>query len=211
LRRARKADFDLTGLVWTVPREHNKIRKKGGKPILRPIIPAVVPLIERLFALGPDSEYALTNTNSNEPMGTSAPLALPYNVMQWLRRHAKYEMAHWSLHSLRKTARTNFSTLTQFPHVAEIMLGHKLPKNWRIYDNHTYLKEQAVVYTAWWQRLTAITAGITAEVSGTAVEPPRERTRYQDLPELEALRALVDAGLRPEIPDVGGRAGRRVQ
>jgi hypothetical protein len=59
-------------------------------------------------------------------MGKSAPLALPYNIMQWLRRHEEYEMKHWSIHDLRKTARTNFSTLTE-PHIAEIMLGHKLP------------------------------------------------------------------------------------
>jgi integrase len=211
LRRARKADFDFTNMVWTVPREHNKIRKKGGKPILRPIIPEVMPLIERLFALSPDSEHALTNTNSNEPMGVRAPLALPYNVMQWLRRNEKYEMAHWSLHSLRKTARTNFSTLTEFPHVAEIMLGHKLPKNWRIYDNHTYLKEQAVIYAAWWKRLAAITEGISPDGMPAHGAPPRERTRYQDLPELQALQALVDAGLHPELPSVTGRRDRALQ
>jgi hypothetical protein len=65
--------------------------------------------------------------------------------MQWPSRRQKYEMRHWSVHSLRKTARTNFSTLTDQPHVAEIILGHKLPKNWRVNDGHTYLKKQAVV------------------------------------------------------------------
>lgn len=37
-----------------------------------------------------------------------------------LRRHSKFEMEHWSVHDLRRTARTNFATLTE-PHIAEIM------------------------------------------------------------------------------------------
>jgi hypothetical protein len=46
LRRVRKAAFDLINMVWTVPRDHNKIRKSGGRPILRPIIPELVPLLK---------------------------------------------------------------------------------------------------------------------------------------------------------------------
>lgn len=64
------------------------------------------------MALSNGSLFLFTNTGSDEPMGTSAPLALPYNVMQWLRRHEKFEMEHWSVHDLRRTARTNFSTLS---------------------------------------------------------------------------------------------------
>lgn len=205
LRRARKIDFDFTSMVWTVPREHNKIRKKGGRPILRPIIPEIVPLLGQLFALSPNSEFALTNAGSEKPMGTSAPLALPYNLMQWLRRHQKYEMQHWSVHSLRKTARTNFSTLTIQPHVAEIMLGHMLPKNWRIYDGHTYIKEQAVVYAAWWQRLVSITASVPGLGSRKSSVRPRDRIRYQDIPELQALQILVNAGLTGDSPDSASR------
>lgn len=88
-------------------------------------------------------------------MGTGAPLALPYNIMQWLRRHERYEMQHWSIHDLRKTARTNFSTLTE-PHIAEIMLGHRLPGTWQVYDHYDYLPEQAKAYAAWTQRLAAL-------------------------------------------------------
>ena len=96
-----------------------------------------------------------TNTGSEEAMQTSAPLALPYNVMQWLRRHERYEMEHWSIHDLRKTARTNFSSLTE-PHIAEIMVGHRLPSSWRAYDHYDYLPEQAKSLDAWVDRLDAI-------------------------------------------------------
>ncbi|MNJ58113.1 hypothetical protein D3C77_537330 [compost metagenome] len=75
--------------------------------------------------------------------------------MQWLRRHEKYDMQHWSVHDLRKTARTNFSTLTE-PHIAEIMLGHKLPGSWQVYDQYDYLAEQKDAYSAWCQRLKSL-------------------------------------------------------
>lgn len=107
------------------------------------------------MALSNGSRYLFTNAGSDEPMGTSAPLALPYNVMQWLRRHEKFEMEHWSAHDLRRTARTNFSTLTA-PHIAEIMLGHRLPGAWQVYDHHDYLQEQAEAYTAWFRKLKMI-------------------------------------------------------
>jgi len=114
-------------------------------------------LIKEAFDFSGSGEYLFNNADSDEPMGRSAPLPLPYNVMQWLRKNEGYEMAHWSLHDLRRTARTNLSTLTQ-PHVAEIILGHKLPGEWMTYDKHDYLEEQAEAYKKWWDRLQEISA-----------------------------------------------------
>ncbi len=70
-------------------------------------------------------------------MNHTAPLALPYNIMQYLRKNEDFELPHFSMHDLRRTARTNFSTLTE-PHIAEIMLGHSLGGVWKTYDRHDY-------------------------------------------------------------------------
>ncbi|OPF64402.1 site-specific integrase [Hydrogenophaga sp. H7] len=158
LRQAEKTHFDFARGVWTVPAGNHKLGHATGKPLLRPITPEIGPLIKEAMALSDGSRYLFTNTGSDEAMGTSAPLALPYNVMQWLRRHEKFEMEHWSVHDLRRTARTNFSTLTA-PHIAEIMLGHRMPGAWQVYDHHDYLQEQAEAYTAWFKRLQTLTAG----------------------------------------------------
>ena len=152
LRLSGKTHFDFDKNVWIVPPENYKLGKSTSKPLLRPIIPATALLLREAIALSGRGRHVFTNSGSIEPMGTSAPLALPYNVMQWLRRHEKYEMEHWSVHDLRKTARTNFSTLTD-PHVAEIMLGHRLPGSWQVYDHYDYLPEQAKAYTGWAERL----------------------------------------------------------
>ncbi|ART54248.1 integrase [Acidovorax carolinensis] len=157
LRASEKGHFDLEKKVWTVPPENHKLGKSTGKPLMRPITPEIEELLQQAMALSGKSRYVFTNTGSADPMGTGAPLALPYNIMQWLRRHERYEMQHWSIHDLRKTARTNFSTLTE-PHIAEIMLGHRLPGTWQVYDHYDYLPEQAKAYSAWAQRLAALVA-----------------------------------------------------
>jgi integrase len=155
LRMSTKRDFDFQKMVWTVPVENHKLGKATGKPLLRPITPEIEPLIRQAISLSGEADHLFTNNGTKEPMGKGAPLALPYNIMQWLRRHEEYEMKHWSIHDLRKTARTNFSTLTA-PHIAEIMLGHKLPGSWQVYDHHDYLAEQGAAYSAWWNRLSGL-------------------------------------------------------
>jgi integrase len=157
LRISEKSHFNLKKKIWTVPPENHKLGKTSGKALLRPIIPEAEILIKEAMALSDDNPYLFTNAGTREPMGVGAPLQLPYNIMQWLRRHEKFEMEHWSVHDLRKTARTNWSTLTD-PHIAEIMLGHRLPGDWQVYDHYDYLAEQKTAYAAWWERLMALVA-----------------------------------------------------
>lgn len=152
LRQSKKEHFDFDKKVWTIPPENHKLGKKSGKPLLRPIVPDTEGFLKQAFALSADSEYVFTNDGSVEMMGYTAPLALPYNIMQYLRRNEGYELTHFSMHDLRRTARTNFSTLAP-PHIAEIMLGHSLGGVWRTYDQHDYLQEQAKAYEAWCERL----------------------------------------------------------
>ena len=155
LRLSKKEDFDFEKGVWTIPPENHKLGDSTGKPLLRPITKEIEPYIQQAFLLNEDSDYVFTNTGSNEVMGRSSPLPLPYNIMQWLRRHHDIEMEHWSIHDLRKTARTNFSTLTEF-HIAEIMVGHTLGGHVQTYDHHHYLQEQGKAYSAWCKRLFEI-------------------------------------------------------
>ncbi|BBM00672.1 hypothetical protein GL2_07460 [Microbulbifer sp. GL-2] len=139
-----------------MPPANHKMGKSTKKPLLRPITPKIEPLLKEAFMLSGEGKHLFNNSGSDKPMGQGAPLALPYNLMQWLLRHRDYGMKHWSVHDLRKTARTNFSELTE-PHIAEIMLGHKLPGQWQVYDHYDYLKEQTEAYTKWWVKLNKFT------------------------------------------------------
>lgn len=155
LRLAMKKDFDFNNMVWTIPAENHKTGVKSGKPLIRPITSETKQLFDRCLLLSGKGEYVFNNGDSNDPMGRNSPGSLPYNLMQWLRKNVHYNMQHWSIHDLRKTARTNFSTITQ-PHIAEIMLGHKLPGEWQTYDMHDYLSEQANCIDLWIERIKSI-------------------------------------------------------
>ena len=154
LRKAKKRDFDLTRKVWTVPVENNKVGKKTGREIIRPILPEMEKLIIEAKELN-NSAYLLTNENEIAPMGNSASISLPSNLMERLRRHHDYHMKHWTLHDLRRTARTNFSAFTSRD-IAERMLGHAMPGEQGTYDYYNYLPEQTLAYRKWLDKLNLL-------------------------------------------------------
>lgn len=156
LRLAKKSDFDFEKRIWTVPASNHKTGQKMGKPILRPIIKSVEPLIRETLALSGNSDYLFPNKDPQKViMKPTFHLTLPNRLNVWIKRHLNVEVPHWSVHDLRRTARTNFSTICD-PHIAEIMLAHKLPGVWQTYDKHDYLEEQAAAYERWNQRLVGI-------------------------------------------------------
>lgn len=158
LRIAKVKDFDFEKKIWTIPAENHKTGVRTGRPLRRAIIPAAQELIEEAMKHNSGSQWLFTNTGSKEVMGRSAPLALPYGIMQYARKKLGVEMEHWSIHDLRRTTRTNLSDLTE-PHVAEIIMGHKLPGEWQVYDKSDYLEEQLKAYARWWARIETIVYG----------------------------------------------------
>lgn len=156
LRLAKLTDFDFDKMVWTVPPENHKTGRQTGKPLVRPIIPEVVPLLKAAM-LHSRGTYLFTLRNEGKPMNERSHISIPENLLIWLAKKPRnIQMPHWSIHDLRKTARTNWSSLTRHQHIAEIMLGHKLPGIWQVYDHYDYLPEQAEIYKAWWDRLQRI-------------------------------------------------------
>lgn len=154
LRKAKKSDFDLQKQIWHVPPENRK-RKDAQRPLLRPIPPEFIPDIEMLMALS-SGDYLVPLRDKDVALTSSASISLPTKMMNWVKRHHDMHMEHWTLHDLRRTARTHFSSLTE-PHIAEIMLDHKLPGVWQVYDKHDYLSEQMRAYQAWHRKLMIIT------------------------------------------------------
>jgi integrase len=160
LRVSKKQDFNFEAMTWTVPPENHKVGKSTGRALVRPITPDTRALIEECVRLSGPGDYLFNNVSSNgslsgQQMTRSSSPQIPVNIMRWLRISKGVEMQHWSIHDLRKTARTNFSIFTQ-PHIAEIMLGHKMPGEWGVYDHHLYLNEQAECLNQWTARLRQI-------------------------------------------------------
>lgn len=163
LRLAKKVDFDFEKMVWNIPIENHKTGKKSKKPIIRPITDNIKPYLVKMMEFDYESEYMFTKLNGEGPLGETAHLTMPNNIFQWLKRHKSYDMLHWSVHDLRRTMRTNMSTIAQ-PHICEIMLGHALPKMWGTYDKYDYIDEQREAYTQWVDRLHSIWSNETLAV-----------------------------------------------
>lgn len=156
---AQKQHLDFEKGIWVVPPENHKVGGKTGKPLQRPIIDPAKKWFQELVELSPKSSYLMTKEKEpTERVKPIASLSIPPYVNTWIRRHYDIEVPHWSMHDLRRTARTNFSKFAP-PHVAEVMLGHVLPGSWSVYDQYDYLDEQRKAYAAWWDKLRLVTAG----------------------------------------------------
>ena len=156
LRMAKKTDFDFERKIWTVPPENHKTGKYTNRPLLRPILPEIEPFIKQAMELN-NSIYMFVNNGTKEMYGQNGPGKLPYNVMQYARRHYGVEMKHWSMHDLRRTARTHFSRFTSRD-IAELMIGHTMPEEQGTYDYHDYQKEMGIAYKQWWEKLESLTS-----------------------------------------------------
>lgn len=155
LRLAEKSHFDFEAGTWTVPWQNHKTGEATHKPIIRPMLPPMAELVREAMLLNSGTYLFANEGEGLTVMGRSSPLSLPYNVMQWLRRREGYEMDHWSVHDLRRTTRTRLSPLTS-PHIAEMMIGHVLPKVWGTYDRHDYFEEMTAAYEKWLAALSQI-------------------------------------------------------
>jgi integrase len=153
LRVARKNEFDFQKNIWTVPSENHKTGESKGD-IVRPIIEEIKPWLHAAINLS-NSEYVFPHDNGKEPMGRSGPTDMPYNFMQFSRKHYGQNMDHWSMHDLRRTARTNFSAFISRD-VAELMVGHVMPGEQGTYDYYDYLKEMSHAYKKWWKKLESL-------------------------------------------------------
>lgn len=154
LRASEKTFFDLDKMIWSVPPELHKTGQNTGFPLIRPIIPEIVPLLEQAMSLN-NSKFMFVNDGTMEVMNPKSPGSLPYNIMQYARRHYDINMPHWSIHDLRRTARTNFSAFTSRD-IAELMVGHAMPGEQGTYDLYDYLEPQAKAYQLWWDKLKSL-------------------------------------------------------
>ncbi|MCP9270519.1 site-specific integrase [Xenorhabdus sp. XENO-1] len=154
LLKAKINDFDYERDVWIVPPKNHKTGRRSKKPIIRPIIPEVKELIEQAKKLNYGSEFVFA-TFRGDSFSESGHCRIIDRLSKKMSEYFDDSYTSWSIHDLRRTMRTGISELTP-PHVAEIMLGHKLPGVWQVYDKHTYLNEQREAYERWWEKLTKI-------------------------------------------------------
>lgn len=145
LLKASIEDFDFNKKVWAIPPHKHKTGYKTKQPLTRPIIKPFEDTIRYCFEL--------SGTNRLFNTGHKSVLTLPRDIINYSKRHTETPLEPFNLTDIRKTVRTNLSSITD-PYTAERCLGHEPPKLFKVYDRYDYLDEMATAYENWYERLS---------------------------------------------------------
>ncbi|MCL1047447.1 tyrosine-type recombinase/integrase [Shewanella electrodiphila] len=151
LAEAPWKEFDLEQKVWNLSKE----RSKSGVGIAIPLPEIVMGWIQELKIRACGSEYVFPSRRSskNPHMGKdtlnraitklfgheAGKKKQPPNLMG--------DMAHFTVHDLRRTCRTLLAKQGTLGHVAERCLNHKLKGVEGIYNQHDYFEERKEAVT----------------------------------------------------------------
>lgn len=145
------SEFDLDGdaPLWRLP----AARTKTDREFTIPLPPAAVEWLGEIKRMSVASEYVFP---ARRRMGkpTMSPATLG-----WAMGEIKHGLEHFTLHDLRRTARTHLAALGVAPYVAERCLNHRLSGMNDKYDTHDYLAERRLALNAWAAKLTALEKG----------------------------------------------------
>lgn len=144
---ARWAEFDLdggshAGAIWHLPGS----RTKTGESLDIPLAPVVVDWLNALRALAAGSDYIFPKRR-HDPRERVPHVGI--DTLNVALQRVKHGLAHFTLHDLRRTARTHLAALGVRREVAERCLGHKLRGVEGTYDRHDYFKERRVALAQW--------------------------------------------------------------
>jgi integrase len=135
---------EIEGDVWTLPAARNKTKVDDVKPLSA----AALAEIARLPNAGP---YPLGRSGDAPFSGYSAAQA---RLSEQVRAHVlkavkerggdfkKINLEKWTLHDLRRTARSLMSRAGVSSDVAERVLGHTIGGVRGVYDRHEYIDEK---------------------------------------------------------------------
>jgi integrase len=164
---ARWEEFDLealspSGAVWHLP----AARTKTGEGLDVPLAPEVLDWLRRLRVLAASSEYVFPKRR-RDPRERVPHVGI--DTLNVALQRVKHDLRHFTLHDLRRTARTHLAALGIRREVAERCLGHKLRGVEGTYDRHDYFKDRRAALETWTAHLARIERG------ERKVEPLRRR------------------------------------
>ncbi|WP_232515379.1 tyrosine-type recombinase/integrase [Chromobacterium violaceum] len=182
---ARKEEFDLPAGIWHLPGE----RSKTGKPIDIPLPALAVEWLQQLFDLAGPSAWLLPARKMQHRMVPHIHEGTIGTAMGKVRPHMP-DVADFTIHDLRRTARTHLAELGVDPVVAERCLNHKIKGVEGIYNRHDYFNERRDALNKWAGLLDALDKGEAYNV--TPINKGRACTRRsrRHAPCLASLCAL---------------------
>ena len=147
LLAARWEDFDLDDAVWTLK------KSKTGTSIRIPLPAAAVEMLNELKVRAAGSPYILPVRRLHH--GREARHVNTSTINLALRKISG-EMEPFTVHDLRRTARTHLAALGIPAEVAERCLNHKLRGVEGIYNRHDYFDQRRAALDQWAELLLSL-------------------------------------------------------
>lgn len=151
LTAARWDEFDFDAAVWHLPEE----RTKTGAAITIPLPEIALEWLSTLHRLACGSAYVFPARKMQHRM-------LPHiheNTLNVALAKVKHGLEDFTIHDLRRTARTQLAELGTLRHVAEKVLNHKLKGVEGRYDRYGYFEERKDALNKWAALLVQLEAG----------------------------------------------------
>jgi integrase len=136
LLAAQWTEFKLDERIWSIPAE----RTKTGTTINIPLASQVVEWLHELKVRSAGSAYVFPSRRRSKREYVS-PDTLNAAVSK-LFSEKKLVITHFTVHDLRRSARTLLASLKVPPHVSERCLNHKLKGVEGVYDQYDYFDER---------------------------------------------------------------------
>ena len=137
LTAAKWEHLDFEQNLWTIPSENSK----NAKAFVIPLVPAVVGWFLELRALACGSPWVLPGRRCRDPLSPMALNAALNRLGTGVR--------HFTIHDLRRTARSHLGALGVDVIIAEKCLNHTLGGLIDVYDRGDYLPERRRALELW--------------------------------------------------------------
>lgn len=148
---ARWSEFALDKAVWYLPAE----RTKTDSAIDIPLPAVAVECLRELERLAGGSKWVLPARKMQDRM-------IPHiaeSTLSVALAKIKHGLDPFTIHDLRRTARTHLEALGIAPHIAERCLNHKIRGVEGVYNRHDYFEERKAALDTWASFLVQLEQG----------------------------------------------------
>ena len=149
-------EVDFDNALWVIPAH----RTKSGTPHEVPLSGMAVDLLGSLPRFAGD--FVFSTTGGRTPIKGFGKFK--DTIDERIAELAPPGIADWRFHDLRRSARTNLSSLGVSPFIAELVIGHQQKGVHKVYDVHRYQSEKRHALEAWANRLRDIVTPPPANV-----------------------------------------------
>ena len=164
---AKMAWAEIDGDAWTIPAE----RYKTGVANVVPLSNAALAILTGIKRRG---TFVFSTDKGKTALGgfSKGKRAVDRAMLAALKEAAKAEgrspkkvaLAHWTIHDLRRSAKTMMAASGVRPEVSERVLGHVIRGVEGVYDRHHYEPEKRAALEALAQRVAIIVEGKGATI-----------------------------------------------